>query len=130
MAGKPLLFLDTQVTKAKPWWLRLVTGERTWVTIYPYIYVPKGETDESVLAHEIVHLERQKALGKWKWLWRYFTSREFRFREEVLGIVVQLRMSSNFLADLQWHSERLAGPTYRHAARSVEEARLAILEEM
>ncbi len=58
------------------------------------IYYPKTVADPKrypeVIAHESVHLQRQKAVGRTRWLLKYIFSRKFRFNEEVLAIRAQL----------------------------------------
>lgn len=80
--------------KPKPWWLRLTTGSSVWVTIYPDIFYPQQSTPPdqypAIIAHETVHLAAQKAVGVKRWLWRYFTSKRFRFDEEVTAMRVEL----------------------------------------
>lgn len=69
--------------KALTW----TTGNDDWIVAFgdTVYYQDRDDLDEGTLAHEEVHLERQKALGKWKWLYRYLTDKEFRLNEEVLA---------------------------------------------
>jgi hypothetical protein len=79
--------------KPKPWWLKAVTGSDVWVTTYPDIYYPEQDNPDlypALIAHETVHLASQKAVGVKRWLWYYFTSKRFRFDEEVTAMRVEL----------------------------------------
>lgn len=82
--------------KPKPWWM-FPTGKNTWITIYPDIFFPEREDPErypAIIAHETVHLVSQKAVGVKRWLWYYFTSKRFRFDEEVTAMRVELTYRS------------------------------------
>jgi hypothetical protein len=77
----------------KPWYLAIFTSGR-WVTTYPYINLPNDTVPEKfpwLVAHETVHLGQQEAMGKWKWYWRYFTSRAFRLDQEADGVVAEYK---------------------------------------
>ena len=121
--------------RVKPWWLRWTTTTDVWVTIYPYIYVPVGLDPASrpeVCVHENVHLGRQGVLGKWTWLWMYLTSKSFRLREEVLGIVAEiLYLPSQLREDvIQRYAYQLASSMYRGASPDVATADAAIRAEL
>lgn len=119
--------------KVKPFWLSWFTAPWTWVTIYPYIYRPAHLDPvnfQGVIAHEKVHLERQAA-GRWRWLWRWFTDRQFRLDEEVLGMAAEIRWCSSAveqMAILNSYAFDLASSRYLHAAPSVEVAKRLLLE--
>lgn len=118
--------------REKPWWLRVFTDAGIWVTIYPWVNVPVGIKPESrpeICLHENVHLERQREMGVWKWLWRYFTDRRFRLDEECMGIAAEVMVLSisERVARISSYAWMLAGSSYHHAAGSVEEGRAAIL---
>lgn len=104
--------------KPKPWWLS-ITDKHTWVTIYPNIYYPKGceETSKypSMIAHENVHLDRQKALNKYVWLFSYLVNKDFRFHEEIFAMRVELAtMPENQRYNrMVEQAAQLSGPMYR-----------------
>ena len=45
-----------------------------------------SKTLQAVLAHEYTHIERQRALGGWRWFYRYVTDKTFRENEEKIAI--------------------------------------------
>lgn len=82
--------LNPSVIRRKPRWL-FFTGSNMWVTIYPHVYKPNGvPIVVSILAHESIHFERQKEMGKWKWLLRYCFSKKFRLNEEVVAFIEEI----------------------------------------
>lgn len=76
----------------KPWWLSF-TGSGTWVTLSPNIYYPKTINPlvyPELVEHEKLHISQQGDMGKWRWLFKYFTSDTFRFEQEVEAYRVEL----------------------------------------
>jgi len=62
-------------------------------TFYPFIFIrPSRAKDVALVAHEMVHYREQKKYLVIPWLWRYFTSREFRLRAELRGYAEQVRL--------------------------------------
>ena len=52
----------------------------------PDIYCPSGKPlPESLIAHEMVHIERQQAIGVELWWDKYLTDLQFRYIEELLA---------------------------------------------
>lgn len=63
-------------------------------TFYPFIFVrPSRANDKALIAHEMVHYREQKKYLVIPWLWRYFTSRQFRLRAELRGYAEQVRLN-------------------------------------
>lgn len=111
----------------KPFWLRWVTAPGTWVTLAPTIYHPAHMLPQdfpALVAHETVHLQHQESLGKWLWLWRWFTNRSFRLFVEVDGIAAEVLATPPALREqlVKAYARDLAGSMYFHAAKSVDEA--------
>lgn len=59
------------------WWLSVFANPNVHTTIYPHIYVIPGfnswpnKLKERILLHEKIHLEQQKEVGFWKYLFLY-----------------------------------------------------------
>lgn len=79
--------------------MRLVTVDfgKTWrfdaVTIWPWIFMRDKSLVpgyRGLLAHELVHYKRQRAIWVLPWWVLYLTSRRFRYREEILGHAAQV----------------------------------------
>ncbi len=121
--------------REKPWWLRQITNEKVWVTIYPRIYVPVGLdplSQPALCAHENVHLVRQGALGKWTWFWRYMTKKQFRLAEEILGIVDEIMvLPMNQRYDcIKRYAYQLSSASYHNAASSQRVAEDLIIQAL
>jgi hypothetical protein len=105
------------------------------------IYNPSGAViPPALIAHENVHLERQKALGprpgsttQWSgadlWWQRYLEDSEFRYTEELLAHAAEFKMQRhatdrNFGAALLMRTAmRLVAPLYNYdPPRSLQEA--------
>jgi hypothetical protein len=104
------------------------------------VYNPSGiVVPPALVAHEEVHLKRQKALGpdagsttQWSgpdlWWQRYLEDSEFRYNEELLAHVAEFQMQRtrdrNFVARLMVHTAlRLIAPLYNYVPpRSLQEA--------
>jgi len=104
------------------------------------IYNPSGiVVPPALVAHEEVHLKRQKALGsdagsttQWSgpdlWWQQYLEDSEFRYHEELLAHVAEFQMQRtrdrNFVARLMVHTAlRLIAPLYNYVPpRSLQEA--------
>jgi hypothetical protein len=71
---------------------RLIPGDYDAWTFYPWIFTRKGgAVGSALLLHETVHWERQRAAGRWTWLWKYLTDQDFRYAEELAGHIAQVR---------------------------------------
>jgi hypothetical protein len=121
--------------KTKPFWLSPFVGNLVWVTIYPNIYYPEGinpNLEPEIIAHENVHLKQQNDYGKWRWLWRYLTSKSFRLDQEAKAIAVEILHRQADMRDqyISWYANMLAGKNYHKAAKSPAIARLAIEKEI
>lgn len=58
---------------------------------YPTIYVREGyENEQWLIEHELHHLRRQKKMGKYKWLYKWLTSKKFRLQEEVAAYKISV----------------------------------------
>lgn len=82
----------------KPWYLDLLPTHR-WISAqanYSSIWVKKNILDNllsenpspfwiSLMEHEIKHIERQKEVGKWKYLLYYNLFPKFRINEELIA---------------------------------------------
>ena len=96
--------------KQKPWWLRPFVGTYTWVTISPNIYYPSSLDPNqypTIIEHEKIHIAQQDQMGLLKWLYKYFTSKPFRFDQEVAAFRVELLCMP--LADRQFRINEVAG---------------------
>lgn len=83
------------------------------------IYVrPGADLKPHNKAHEETHLARQETVGKWRWLWRYLTDKEFKKAEEVLAFRAEVKAGGN----VDDCAELLASDSYR-LNLTVEEAR-------
>ena len=107
--------------RTKPFWLRWLTGPRTWVAIAPCIYHPKGKDPSlhpALIEHEKTHIAQQRAKGLYKWLFRYLTSKKFRLHQEVEAIAVEI--ANTPAKERSWlaheYASQLAGKQYRRAA--------------
>jgi len=105
-----------------------------------HIYNPSGiVVPPALVAHEEVHLRRQRDLGpspnsttQWSgaelWWQNYLQDSEFRYREELLAHVAEFQMQRtsdrNFIARLMVHTAlRLIAPLYNYVPpRSLQEA--------
>jgi hypothetical protein len=89
--------------KAIPrWWKYLpFVGVDLIMTWNPYIYLShhmylrwtRNEMtlhDESIIVHEMVHLQRQEKIGTFAYTLKYFFSRKFRLKEELVAIREQM----------------------------------------
>ena len=120
--------------RLKPWYIGIFTKGR-WVTTYPWINVPKN-TDPTqfpwLVAHETVHLNQQKAMGFWKWLFKYYLHKSFRLDQEAEGAAaeyLELIEEHRFpnQAWLEEYASEYAGSSYLWCADSIEEG-LVVLQ--
>lgn len=94
------------------------------------IFNPSGiVVPPALIAHEEVHLHRQRDAGPIAWWDKYLTDSEFRYNEELLAHVAEFktqRVTSdrNFGARLLMHTAlRLVAPLYNYQPpRSLQEA--------
>lgn len=119
----------------KPWWLRLVTSPGTWVTLSPIIYHPASMPPRlfpGLVAHETVHIWQQESTGKWRFLWRWFTSKRFRLAVEAEGIAAEILAAHPFdrAPLVTAYADLLAGRMYFWAARTPMDARCAIVRAL
>lgn len=85
------------------------------------IYNPSGNViPPALLAHEEVHLHRQRDAGPNKWWESYLSDSEFRYNEELLAHVAEFltqltTRDRNFGARLMMHTAlRLVAPLYNY----------------
>ena len=115
--------------KPKPLILRLFTKPFQTVAFYPNIYTPDGTAPaKAVLEHELKHLEQQLDMGKWRFIYKYFTSKKFQFEMEVEGIAVELLHTPHDgrMRLAQNYAKLLASDAYSHCAPSYDAALVAI----
>lgn len=61
-----------------------IVGNSLAFTFYPCVYVRAGwEYHTWLIKHEEVHINQQKRMGKWKWLFKYATDKKFRLEQEI-----------------------------------------------
>jgi len=68
-------------------------------SFHPFVVIPKWAitigNEASYLAHETVHWQRQKSFFRAiVWVIMYFTSKKFRFTEEVIAYGAQLKVQA------------------------------------
>ena len=68
-------------------------------SFHPFVIIPKWAieigNEASYLAHETVHWQRQKSFCRAiVWVIMYFTSKKFRFTEEVIAYSAQLKVQA------------------------------------
>jgi hypothetical protein len=97
---------------------------------YPNIHNPSGiVVPPALIAHEEVHLHRQRDAGPTKWWDSYLFDDEFRYNEELLAHVVEFKMQKgagdrNLGARLLLTTAlRLIAPLYNyHPPRTLQQA--------
>lgn len=68
------------------------------IAAWPFVFIrPTARYDAALIAHEMVHYQRQAWITPLWWL-RYAASRSFRWREEVLGHRAQIAAGGITLA--------------------------------
>lgn len=112
------------------WFKRLVDGR--WFGFADTV-VENSAPDPYLLAHELEHIRRQDAMGKWLWLLRYYTSRSFRLQEEAEAFAaetfkrLQDNPQFNYQRIQEAFAEDLAGSAYLWAAEDVYDAEDALI---
>jgi hypothetical protein len=81
----------------------------------------------ALLAHEAVHLARQEALGRWRWLWRYWTDRGFRLQEEAIAFAAEAPWNRPGQGTVSAFARDLASWRYGWAAPDFKAAMVALL---
>lgn len=78
--------------------MQIIFNAARGFTLRPFMIIPKWATKTETLkasytAHEQTHYQRQKNFffAVW-WVLRYFTSKKFRFEEEVLAYANEIRV--------------------------------------
>lgn len=67
-------------------------------TLRPFMVIPKwakrdSATYDSYVAHERTHYDRQRSFfGALVWVFKYFTSKNFRFNEEVKAFAKEIKV--------------------------------------
>ncbi len=70
---------------------RLVSPSVDFVAFGGTIYVRPGVTLRAHnRAHEETHLDRQRQVGQWRWLWRYMTDKDFKLKEELAAFRAEI----------------------------------------
>lgn len=63
------------------------------VTLNPFVFIRKDRKGDSVLlAHESIHYTQQRKVGLLKFLFRYITSKEYRYQYELEAYVYETRI--------------------------------------
>jgi hypothetical protein len=94
------------------------------------IYNPSGiVVPPALIAHEEIHLHRQRNVGPYIWWERYLSDSEYRYNEELLAHVAEFKMQRvakdrNFGARLLMSTAlRLVAPLYNYTPpRSLQQA--------
>ena len=124
--------IDDFILRPKPWWLKAVTKEWQWVAIDPKIYYPLRLDPlkyPAVIEHEKVHLHQQRSTGKFKWLFKYITNKNFRLDQEMEPIAIELLNTplKNRKQLAVRYARSLSGLPYLRAAKSYDLALDSIL---
>lgn len=82
-------------------------------TIFAYdgdIYAPgrRSELPSCIIAHELVHLERQKEIGADLWWQRYLEDEKFRYDEELLAHRAEYQALARMAPSRQMRRQALA----------------------
>lgn len=96
------------------------------------LFVPDGgHVPPSLIAHEIVHSERQREAGVDSWWRQYFADLQFRLNEELLAHRAEYRKFCEFQRDsnrrirfLTEIAHRLGGPLYGGLLKPADARRL------
>lgn len=120
--------------RPRPWWINLfVRDKAAWVTFWGVIYHPKGIDPAQLpayIAHEEIHVRQQRATFFPWWALKYLCSRSFRLDQEAEGFAAELKFYRLNKVEgavmLRHFALALAGSSYWHCARTVEEAEAAI----
>ena len=82
---------------------------------YPYILIPSGMDRkklklEAYRVHDTAHRVSQKSIGLLKWIWKYYTDHEFRWKEERLAFTSEIKFykSRNCYINFDAFSDLLA----------------------
>lgn len=111
--------------KPKPWILRRFTMPFQWVTFYPNIYMPEGQTlNNALLEHELCHMRQQLKTGKWLYMLKYLFSKKFQYKMEIEAIAVEIFHTAPNLRQhlIQEYALLLISSAYSHCAPSYETA--------
>lgn len=99
-------------------------AQTTWVTLYPFIYHPAGVQNVynhwRIVAHELVHFNRQRAKGVWLWAMCYLASWKFRWYEERYAYLRDLYTGRH---TIETATRELRSPLYGIKLESVEISR-------
>ena len=95
--------------------------------IAPFIFLPVGHyyhyargtmslEEQSVLVHEQVHIDRERAQGIIDYGWQYYYDAEFRLNEELLAIAEQMKFlkARGGTYNIERKAEHFAGAIYGH----------------
>ena len=102
-----------------------IADERVSFAFYPNIYLApevyenlfsENPTDYTlaILKHEQTHIQRQKAKGRLRWLFRYILSSNFRFSEELEAVKVEFGFmkKKGWEYDIEKLAKDYSGETY------------------
>lgn len=74
----------------------ILFSSHMWMTLYPRILHTEETKDPfgewRLICHELVHWQRQRDRGLWSWVWKYATDQHFRFAEEGIAYLQDLRL--------------------------------------
>lgn len=91
--------------------------------LYPYVLISKERYQKalsgdpssiSLLEHEVVHLNRIKQIGIFKWYFLYIFSPKFRLQEEIIAYKQQFKILRKYriVIDFDWYAKVLSNWTY------------------
>lgn len=115
----------------RPWCFRFWLAPYQWLTFSPATYAPEAywaapasAAWPPIVAHEAVHIRQQEAMGRWRWLWRYLTDKDFKLDQEAQGIAAEVNAHpySERMAVIARYATQLAGSDYSQCASSPEAA--------
>lgn len=119
--------MDNIKIRPIPFFLRIVpiAKKKLVFAIAPYIFLPDQQYAEylsggmsaqtrGTIAHETVHIKREREQGVLWYGIKYLFLRKFRFQEEVIAITEQMRVwkQHNIVFDVDARAKLLSGPVY------------------
>ena len=119
--------MDNITIRTVPSFLRIVpfAKKKLAFAIAPYIFLPDHQYEDymsgnpspttlGTIAHETVHIKREREQGLVRYGFKYLFSRSFRFEEELHAIAAQMKVYKDYglVFDISKRAKMLSGPIY------------------
>jgi hypothetical protein len=109
---------------------KIITPLNFSFTLNPFIFISKKSDTPATMVHEEKHIEQQAKTGLIKFLWKYFTDKDYRYQVELEAYAAEIKSQPQGSDWISFYANcKLYGSFYKFD-KSVEQIKEDLLKEL